>query len=76
MNLISIQKIMLMEAQLGMIMILYCYNEFELSDEKDDCYDNDVVKEDEQGELINQTMRSSIFKFKDASGSTYMISFD
>jgi hypothetical protein len=57
-------------------MILYCYNEFELSDEKDDCYDNDVVKEDEQGELINQTMRSSIFKFKDASGSTYMISFD
>jgi len=60
MNLISIQKIMLMEAQLGMIMI-FCYNKFELSDKKDDCYDNDVVKENEQGELINQTMRSSIF---------------
>lgn len=48
---------MLMKAQLGMIMILYCYNEFESSDEKDDCYDNDVVKKDKQCDLLFLNLR-------------------
>ena len=63
------------ESRLSIVTIPYCYDELESNDEKHDCH-VDVVKENEQGELINQTMRPLVLEFKDASGSAHMMSFD
>lgn len=52
------------EARLGMITATYCYNKYELSDEEDDCHLDDVLEEDEVGELINQTIGPSAPKFE------------
>lgn len=65
-----------MEPQLGIITTLYYYEEFELSDQEDDCHVNDIVKEDKQGKPINQTMRPHVSEFKDVNRFTYKISFD
>lgn len=59
-----------------MVIALYCYDEFEPSNKKKNCYVDDVVQEDEQCQPINQTMRPLVPKFKDASGSTHMKCYD
>jgi hypothetical protein len=47
-----------------MIIATYCYNKYELSNEKDDCHLDDVLKKDEVGEPINQTIGLSVPKFE------------
>ena len=75
------------KSQLSMVMTLYCYDKSKLSDEEDDyranyiveednCHVNDVVEKNKQAKPINQIVRPSISKFKDASGFAHMISFD
>ena len=62
-----------------MVSVLYCYNESERSDEKDNYHVNDVVKEDkedEQYEPIKQTIRPLILEFEDVSRSAHIKSFD
>ena len=41
-----------MEPRLGVVATPYCYGEFELSDKKNDCHIDDVVKKNKQGESI------------------------
>ena len=55
-----------------MLIALYYYDEFELSNKKENSYVDDAVQEDEQCQPINQTMRPLVPKFKDVSGSTHM----
>jgi hypothetical protein len=76
MNLTSIQEMMHMEPRFGMVTTLYCYDEFEPDDEKEDCDINDIVEKDENNEPINQIMRPPVPEFEDASGFGYMMSFD
>ena len=76
MNLTSVQEMMHLEPRFGVVTTLYCYDEFEPNDEKEDCDINDVVEKDENSEPINQTMRPLVPEFEDASGFCYMMSFD
>jgi hypothetical protein len=62
-----------------MVSVLYYYNESERSDEKDNYYVDDAVKEDkenEQYEPIKQTIRPLILEFEDVNGSAHIKSFD
>jgi hypothetical protein len=48
MNLTSVQEMVCVEPRLSMVTALNCYDEYELSDGKDDCHIDNVVEEDDK----------------------------